>query len=87
MKLLPLTLRSPFHSGYECSRNFFCEFWIRQIFGILGISERARPGRELFGRPRPGRELEPGWPFMDLLEKSPEFFQKPQNFWPGMKIY
>ena len=22
MKLLPLTLRSPFHSGYECSRNW-----------------------------------------------------------------
>ena len=49
---------------------------------ISEISEPAGPGREVFGRRRLGRELEPGRPFMDLLPKSSKILQNPLYFLP-----
>ena len=75
MKLLPLTLRSPFHSGYECSRNFVT-FWgvfflgrpnLEKSSKIMGINKVNK-----FSSPAKGNP----WLLLPGLKKSIENLSK-----------
>ena len=79
------TLQFRHHFGNEFLRweiRFFgfSKFRIFRAGFLRFRRSRARP--EAFGRPRLGRELEPGRPFMDLLPKIPENSRKASGF-PG----
>ena len=79
-----LQFRHHFGNGFLRWEIRFFGFSKFRIFraGFLRFRRsRARP--EAFGRPRLGRELEPGRPFMDLLGKSPRIFQNPSKFLAG----